>query len=253
MLSKYVSELLEKGERMDGRDFLEWREIEILPNVIKKAEGSASVRFGRTHVIAGVKLEISKPFPDNPNEGILIVNAEFPPIASPFFEPGPPDEKAIELARVIDRMIRESKMIESEKLVIGEEKVWGVFVDIHVMNDAGNLMDAAALASVAALLNTKIPKIEEESILRGEYIDKLPVVHKPVMVTLCKIKDKILIDPTNDEEEIIESKISFGIREDNVFCAIQKQGKSIPFNMVKQMIDLALEKSKELRSKLNAN
>ena len=83
MLSKYVLELLEKGKRMDGRDFLEWRAIEILPNVVKKAEGSASVRFGKTHVIAGVKLEISKPFPDNPNEGILIVNAEFPPIASP--------------------------------------------------------------------------------------------------------------------------------------------------------------------------
>jgi exosome complex component RRP42 len=70
---------------------------------VKNAEGSAEVRLGKTLAIAGVKTSIGTPFADTPDMGVMIVNAEFLPIASPTFEPGPPDENAIELARVIDR------------------------------------------------------------------------------------------------------------------------------------------------------
>src|SRR4030042_469517 len=102
MEDKYALELIQKGKRIDGRKFDEFRNIEIKENVAKKAEGSASVKIGKTHVIVGVKLELGKPFADRPNEGVLIVNAEFSPLSSPDFEPGPPSEDAIEVARVVD-------------------------------------------------------------------------------------------------------------------------------------------------------
>ncbi|HDD71634.1 MAG TPA: exosome complex protein Rrp42 [Candidatus Aenigmarchaeota archaeon] len=248
-MESYVLELLEKGKRIDGRKFDEFREIRIEENVVQKAEGSASVWLGETHVIAGVKLELGTPYADSPDQGVLIVNAEFTPLASPDFEPGPPGEDAIELARVVDRGIRESECIELEKLCITPgEKVWCIFVDISILNHQGNLLDASALASLVALRNTRIPKLEEDKIIRGEYEGKLPVRYKPINITVAKIGNALLIDPSFEEEKVVESKVSVGVRDDDKICAIQKQGsKEISFEEIDKILDLALEKSREIR------
>ncbi len=148
----YVLSKLRDNERIDGRGFDEFRNVEIIPNVIEKAEGSALVKLGDTQVVVGVKMQPGEPYPDTPDRGVIIVNAELVPLASPTFEPGPPDENSIELARVVDRGIRESEAVDLSKLVIEEgEKVWIVFVDIHALDDDGNLLDASALAAIAAL------------------------------------------------------------------------------------------------------
>jgi len=249
MEEKYALELMQKGKRIDERKFDEFRKIEIEKNIIEKAEGSASVKIGETHVIAGVKLNIGTPFDDRPEEGVLIVNAEFTPLASPEFESGPPSEDAVELARVVDRGIRESKCIKMEDLVIEpKEKVWSVFVDIHIINQDGNLMNAAGLAAMIALQNTKIPKIEDEKIVRGDYERDLPVVHCPINITICKVGKKYLIDPILEEENAINSKLTIAVMEDDKICAMQKQGKEgIVFEELEEMIDLAIKKTKELR------
>lgn len=249
MEEKYALELLEKGMRIDERKFDEFRKIVIEKNVAKKAEGSASVKIGETHVIAGVKINIGTPFEDRPNEGVLMVNAEFTPLASPDFEAGPPSEDAVELARVVDRGIRESKCIKLEDLVIEPgEKVLSVFIDIHIINHHGNLLNAAALAAIIALLNTKIPKLEDGKIVRGEFEKELPVVHYPINITVCKIGKKYLIDPILEEENVIEAKLSIATMEDDRICALQKQGsEGIEFDEIEKMLDLAIEKAKELR------
>jgi exosome complex component RRP42 len=115
---KQIAQLIEKGERLDGRELTEYREIKLEQGIIERAEGSARVRLGKTEVVVGTKIEMGEPFADTPNEGVLTVNAELVPLASPSFEPGPPDETSIELARIVDRGIRESKMIDTEKLCI---------------------------------------------------------------------------------------------------------------------------------------
>jgi exosome complex component RRP42 len=201
-------------------------------------------------VIAGVKMNTGTPFADTPDEGVFSVSAEFTPLASEEFESGPPGEDAVELARIVDRGIRESKTIEMNKLVITPaEKCWSVFVDIHIIDNQGNLLDAAALAALTALLNTRIPKLDADGkVLRGDYDRKLPVVHKPVTVSVCKVGDKLFLDPTKDEESVLDSKLSVAVMEDDTICAMQKQGtKGIEFDMLEGMIDAAVEKSKELR------
>ena len=40
------------------------------------------------------------------------------PLADPTAEPGPPGEDVIELARVVDRGIRESGMVDLKQLVL---------------------------------------------------------------------------------------------------------------------------------------
>jgi len=248
-MEEYAIELIERGKRIDGRNFDEFRKIEIKTNVAGNAEGSATVKLGETEVIAGVKMEIAKPFEDTPNEGVLVVNAEFSPLASPDFESGPPSENAVELARIVDRGIRESKAIKMDELVIeAGEKVWGIFIDIHIINHKGNLIDAAALAAITALSNTRVPKIVDEKIVRKEFERRLPVEHQPITVSVCKLGNKYILDPLLEEENILDAKLSVAIMEDDRICALQKQGnKGLEFDEIETMIDLAMEKSKEIR------
>jgi len=252
MRPDYILKLIENDERIDGRKLDEFRKINIEAGCIKRAEGSARVKLGKTDVIVGIKTEIGKPFSDMPNMGVLKTGAEFTPIASPDFESGPPSENATELARVVDRGVRESESIDLEKLCLKEgEKVWEVFVDVHIINHDGNLIDAAALAAVAALKMTKIPKIEDDKIIREKLEKKLPLSHETITVTVGKLSNKFIIDPIKDEEEVLNSKLSVAVREDGKICAMQKSGnESISFDDLDKMTDLAVKKSKELRKLL---
>jgi len=83
-------QMLAAGKRMDGRALDQHRELKIETGVIPKANGSARVFLGNTQVIAGVKIATGIPFPDTPDKGILMVNAEILPLSSPYAEPGPP-------------------------------------------------------------------------------------------------------------------------------------------------------------------
>ena len=253
MQEKYALELINKGMRVDGRKMLEFREIELKTNVINKAEGSAYVKMGETQVIVGVKMNIGTPFADSMGEGVLMCGAEFTPMSSPDFESGPPSPEAIELARVVDRGIRESHCLEVEKLTINEQKVWIVNVDIHIINHDGNLMDAAALGAIAALKTAKVPRVDLEKmqVIRNDYVSDLPVVHTPINVSVCKVGSNVVLDPTKLEEGSIDSRISISVREDDKICALQKQGsKGIMIGEIPGMMELAMEKSRELRKLL---
>ncbi len=252
--AKQIESLLEKGERIDERSLTDYREIKIEQGIIEKAEGSARVHLGNSEVLVGVKVETGEPFPDTPNNGVMTVNAELVPLASPHFEPGPPDEKSIELARVVDRGIRESHAIDTEKLVIEAGKnVFVVFVDVYVLNHDGNLIDASAIAAMAALMNTKMPNYEikdgELKIKQG--YTPLPLKSKPITVTIGKIANKLIVDPWLEEESVMDSRITFATNEDGNICAIQKGGSG--FFTPQQILDaskIALEKAAELRKKL---
>lgn len=249
-LKEYVAALLQKELRSDERKLTEYRKIKIEVNISKNAEGSAKVTMGDTEVIAGVKLDVGEPFPDSADDGILMVGAELLPLSSPEFESGPPGAKAIEVARIVDRGIRESGMIDIKKLCIRKgELVWLVFLDIYTINDDGNLIDAAALAAVVALQHTFFPKLEKDKVVFGEKTKtKVPLTKIPLTVTLVKIGNKILIDPTEKEEKVADSRLTITISEDKQIHAIQKGGnKSISVEDFSTMVDIAMSKAEELK------
>lgn len=190
IMKEDIISLISNNKRLDGRSFYEFRDIKIKTGVISKAEGSARVKLGDTQVLVGVKPTIGEPFPDNPNLGIIITNSELLPMASPTFEPGPPDERSIELARVVDRCIRESNMLDLEKLCIIEgEKVWILFIDLHILDYDGNLFDASVLGAVAALMDTKLPKVsieDDEVVIDDSSVELLDIKDKVAMCTFAK-------------------------------------------------------------------
>jgi exosome complex component RRP42 len=132
--------------------------------------------------------------------------------------------------------------------VVSQQNVFIVFVDLHIINDHGNLIDASALAAIAALKNARIPKVENGKIVREEFTGNLPVIFTPVVVSVCKVGNNFLIDPDLLEENVLDSRLVVGVRDDDKICAIQKQGsKPLKFSDVEKMLDIAIAKSKELR------
>ena len=163
LLRNHLAELAQQNQRMDSRGQWESRDIDLQTNVLPNAEGSAIVTMGDTIVYAGVKFQIMTPYPDRPNQGGLMCNAEVRPVAGRNWEAGPPSPESIELSRVVDRGIRESGCIDVDGLcIIPGEKAWQVILDLFAVSDDGNLFDAFALAGIAALRTAVIPEAKFE-------------------------------------------------------------------------------------------
>jgi exosome complex component RRP42 len=258
-LSKeYLGKILAEGKRFDKRDLLDLRDIAISYDVSNKAEGSARVKMGKTEVVVGIKVGIGEPYPDSPDKGNLMCTAELLQMASPRFESGPPGFKAIELGRMVDRAVRESGMIELDKLCIEKgEKVWTIFIDIYPINDDGNLLDAATLGAVAALKNAKMPAIDKDGKIDYTKRKNPAPINKdifPLSFSFYKIGNSIIMDPTREEEESADTRITFGISKykgQNVLNSCQKIGRGIlTQEEVEKIMQAIPKKYEELIKKL---
>lgn len=252
-----IRQMAETGKRLDNRAPDQYREITLEKNVVTSAEGSARVTLGNTKVVAGVKINVGTPFSDTPDEGVLMVGAEFLPLASPEFEPGPPGEDAIELARVVDRAIRESKIMDMKKLCITPgEKVWMLYVDINIMDDDGNLIDAASLAVMAALTVAKIPRLDESGdVVAGERTDEgLPLAGRALSTTFVKLGKTIFADPSLPEFEALDARLTVGTFERDgktMLSSLQKGGtEGFTPEEIDRIIGMAIRKGDELRALL---
>ncbi len=264
---EYLYKLAKQGKRSDGRQFNQYRSIVIEPGIINKAEGSARVKIGNTQVVAGIKIDIGDPYDDTPNSGVISTATELIPMASPDFESGPPDQQSIELARVVDRGIRESEVIDLDTLcIVPGEKIWMIFIDIHIIDDDGNLFDAASLAALAALYNAKVPverlkekleKFQEHFpsittyLLANPQDFSLPMREPPISCTFVKFNDTIVIDPSIDEQSIAESRITVATDIDGDIRAMQKGlNGSFSADEIKKIINDSVINGRELRDLL---
>jgi exosome complex component RRP42 len=245
----YICKLAGQGKRIDGRKFDEYRKIVIETNVVTKAEGSAKVKIGNTQVLAGIKMDVGEPYSDSPESGVLTTAAELIPLASPDFEAGPPQEDAIELARVVDRGVRESEVVELDKLCIEPgEKVWIVFIDLHILDYDGNLFDAASLAALAALSTTTVPAERLE--LGEDY--PLPLKEPPISCTSVKFDSVVVMDPSLDEEEIADARLTVATDKNGDIRAMQK-GLSGSFTKeeIQKVIKASINNGRVIREQLS--
>jgi exosome complex component RRP42 len=263
----YIIKLAKTGKRLDNRKFDEFRKINIETGTIKKAEGSAKVTIGNTQVIAGIKIDLGDPYPDTPDSGVMTTAAELIPMASPDFESGPPDSKSIELARVVDRGIRESKIIDIDKLcIVPSEKVWMIFIDIHILDYDGNLFDTASLAALAALMTAKVPierlkpileSLQEKYPLIKKYLKEytkdfpLPLSEPPISCTSAKFNSIVVTDPSLDEEQIAEARLTIATDTKGDIRAMQKGlNGSFTVDEIKKVIKSSLNNGKKIREQL---
>jgi exosome complex component RRP42 len=67
-----------------------------------------------------------------------------------------------------------------------------------------------------------------------------------------KISNTLIVDPWIEEEQVMDSRISMAINDDNDICAIQKGGSGyFTPQQILEASKIAQEKSAEIRKKLN--
>jgi exosome complex component RRP42 len=251
ILTTHILDLAGTGRRLDGRGVDEYRPLTIEPGFVATADGSALVRLGDTATVCGIKLEPGKPFPDTPNAGVLTTNAELVPLSSPTFEPGPPQPGAIEVSRVVDRAIRAAETIDLTKLCVTPgEKSWVCYVDVHVIDHGGNLIDAALLAALTALTHATVPA-KRFGIADADY--PLAVNHLPVECTFVRLGDAIVVDPTFDEERACQGRITVATDETGNVVAMQKGlvGAFSPDD-IKSVVERAFQHGDRMRAAARA-
>ncbi|KAJ4975279.1 hypothetical protein NE237_000385 [Protea cynaroides] len=167
-----------------------------------------------------VTCQLLQPYRDRPNEGTLSIFTEFSPMADPSFEVGRPGEFAVELGRIIDRGLRESRAVDTESLcVVAGKLVWSIRVDLHILDNGGNLVDAANIAALAALLTFRRPECtlggedgQEVIIHPPEVKEPLPLIihHLPIAVTFAFFGngDIVVVDPTHYEEAVMGGRMT---------------------------------------------
>ena len=250
-LSKII-ELARASKRLDGRGLEDMRDFVVEIDKYQNADGSCRVLLGETEVIAGIKMCVDKPYPDSPNEGAISVGAELIPLAHSEYEAGPPSLDEIEVARVVDRGIRESKAIDFEKLCIKEgDAVWIAFMDFYAINSDGNLFDAGSIAGLAAFMNAKVPKLDENNrIIKHEYSGGIELKRLPLLTTFVKVGGKIMVDPTYLEEKASEARFSVATTEDGFMSAMQKGAGAFTVDEINYMISKAFLLNDIKRKKL---
>jgi len=122
-----------------------------------------------------------------------------------------------------------------------------VFIDVHVLDHDGNLMDAASLGAIAALMSTKMPNAKFGL---GEDAP-LPLNDVPVGVTAVNIGGVIMLDPSLDEESVASTKLTVITNKEGALAGMQKSGVgTLTADQLKYIVHIAREKANVLREKL---
>ncbi|KAK1697858.1 hypothetical protein QYE76_014555 [Lolium multiflorum] len=257
---EFIEQAFESGLRVDGRGPFDFRNLKI---AFGREDGSAEVELGETRVMGYVTAQLVQPYKERPNEGTLAIFAEFSPMADPAYEPGRPGEAAIELGRVIDRGLRESRAVDLESLcVVAGKHVWSLRVDLHVLDNEGNLIDAANIAALAALSTFRRPECtvggddgQQLTIHDPDVREPLSLTihHLPIAVTFAYFGDGniMVVDPTFKEEAIMGGRMTVTVNSNTDVCSIQKAGgEGLMPSVVMQCLRIALLKAADITNEI---
>ncbi|CAO3675600.1 unnamed protein product [Rhizopus microsporus] len=262
----YIEEGIQQDCRANGRARLEYRHMILETGLLSQASGSARCRLGDSDVLVGVKVEIGEIEQNQPNQGRIVCNVECSPSASQQFEGRGADEINNSLTMAVDRLFNGPQSgLDLEKLcIIPGQQCWIIYIDAMVMDAAGNLLDCIVMTVRAALYNTRIPKTEIQDLGEGEYEfevmddveDAEPIAgweNLPITVTLYKIADRYIIDPTILEELCSQVTLTVGVNRNGSVCSIQKGGNgSIEPSLLTEMIQTATTLAKPMLQQLDA-
>lgn len=146
---------------------------------------------------------------------------------------GPPGDEAQALTRRLQKFLDSSGVVPRAALEIAHDAaVWCLYVDIVVLSADGGLLDAAALAAVAALKNTTLPKAvfdtDTRSCVCEDTYTPLKLSCQPILATfgiydsyVHANRTYLLADPSAFEESLISAKVEVGMDSDDISYLLQ--------------------------------
>ncbi|KAG0171825.1 Exosome complex component RRP42 [Apophysomyces sp. BC1034] len=263
---QYIEQGVENDCRADGRGCLEYRHLILETGLLSQTSGSARCRLGDSDVLVGVKVEIGDIEQGQPNEGRVVCNVECSPSASQQFEGRGADDLNNSLTLALDRLLNgpQSGLDLAKLCIIPGQQCWVIHIDAMVMDCAGNLLDCIVMTTRAALFNTRIPKTEIQDLGEGEFEfevmddveDAEPIEgweRLPIAVSLYKIGQQYITDPTILEELCSQLTLTIGVNKDGQVCGVQKASVgSLEPSLLTEMIQTATTLGRPLIEQLDA-
>ncbi|EDV24114.1 uncharacterized protein TRIADDRAFT_14906, partial [Trichoplax adhaerens] len=249
---QFILNAIKSGQRLDSRNLYDYRPIKLQFGV---EYGTAEVKLGASRVLAVTTCELIRPI-TRPEEGRLLFNVELSPMASPLNHSNDVIDRRIALERRLEQCFVESAAIDLESLcVIAGEKVWFIRVAIHVLDDVGNILDCASIAAIASLAHFRRPQVtvvgEDVTIHNRNEKDYIPlnIHHMPLCITFAFFHGNgcMAIDPTDQEEAVMESKLVMALNRHREICTIQfTGGVTLKVDQVLHCCNIALTKANEI-------
>jgi len=254
---QFITSVLKEGLRPDARGAYDYRPIDVNYGA---QWGHVEVTLGKTRVLARVSTYVTTPVPSRPNEGALFFNVNLSPMSSAKFDGMRTDFSTV-VTRLLERTIKETRVIDTESLcIVTGEKVMNLRIDLTLLDFGGNVIDTCCIAAMAALSHFRRP----EFIVNGDeitvYTDKdrdpvpLSVLHLPITCTIAFAGDKLLVDPTDEEEEVMDGYISIATNTHHEICYIYLGGGvTLTPALVSKCCEISTLKTQEISEQLTAS
>lgn len=241
---EYIKQGVEQDLRADGRKRLDFRPFNLDVDIVPQAAGSARIRLGRTDILVSIKTDIGRPDISSPSSGNILcsVDAASGSAASAAAGSGMGavdaedrnrNDRLAELSTTLSCILKESGGVDLTELAIVPGKhCWHVYVDVLILDEDGNLMDAIMLATRAALARTKLPgvSIEEGSEQTEIVLSDDPGKAKsisfdsiPITVTFCQIGRTFVADASVPEEVCSEASLVMAVNKSGSMLYTKKQ------------------------------
>ncbi|KAE8705727.1 Protein ECERIFERUM 7 [Hibiscus syriacus] len=159
--------------------------------------------------------------------------------------------------------IGESRAVDTESLcILAGKYVWAIRIDLHILDNGGNLVDAANIAALAALLTYLRPECslggedgQEVIVHPPEIREPLPLTvhHLPIAITFGFFGNEgiLLIDPTHNEEAVMGGRMTMTVNANGDICAIQKGGgEGVPQRVIMKCLQLATSKAASITKQI---
>lgn len=220
--------------RSDGRLFGDLRDISIVRNYSRFAEGSALVSFGDTRVLCTATVEEKVPqFLRGSGKGWVTAEYSMLPRATAVRTPrestrGKISGRSHEIQRLIGRSLRSGTALD----LLGERTVW---IDCDVLQADGGTRTAAVTGGFVALLDS----------LRGLFkmgtLGCIPITGFIGALSVGKIDGKLMADLCYEEDSRAEVDCNIVMNEFGDFIEIQGTAEGAPFTRKEfaSMLDLA--------------
>jgi len=253
---------VEQNFRVDGRQRSAVRPLILETDLVSHASGSCHLRLANTDILVGVKAELDTPLPNHPDRGRIEFKVDCSANATPAFEGRGGDELAEDISRILASSYESPEILNLEALcILAGKTCWILYVDILVLEVGGNLYDAVSMAVKAALFSTKVPVVTVAAVDGGEpeielssdpfSHSRLKVEMAPLLVTMVRIGNHCIVDPTPEEESCGSASLLLAVTPKGTISSQKKVGGgSFQVSSIKTATQQAISVGKLLDAKL---
>lgn len=210
--------------RGDQRQAVEMRNVEITPNVISSAEGSALIRLGETQVICTASIEDGVPqFMKGCGRGWITSEYAMIPRATDTRTPreatrGRQGGRTMEIQRLIGRSLRAVTDLEG----LGERTAW---VDCDVIRADGGTRTASITGSLVAM-GLAFQRLFELKVLR-----RIPLKDYVAAISVGMVGREVLLDLDYVEDSNAEVDMNVVMTGSNQLVEVQATAEGHAFSL----------------------